>query len=366
MKKIAVLSLALTMSTAFAAQEFGGIQFHSSVPQDQVNAIKVDLKYLFKAPVTKPLPAFASMSRMTVTDGPNMHNWLVNRAKYVVGETYELNNDNVVAQESYKFPNTPLPGGFSAIEENDEVTTVMSNIGTAIYLIGKKEKVLFGIKFDDSKVFSKSPRAGILKVGRGLFLEKFAINKDMLSPANSISRLGTLFHEARHSDGNSAHTGFTHAICPDGHPYATHAACESTSNGPYSLGGLSEVHMLQNCASCSTQDKTVLSARAADSFNRVLDVGLENQKHALKAQIQKYSELIAAYEELAVKYPDRAYMFETELKKLKRKNAELSVRLAVLQNQKPSTTPKDPTPEGEFNVVSLKDSMMAMEKGLKK
>jgi hypothetical protein len=98
----------------------------------------------------------------------------------------------------------------------------------------------------------------------------------------------------------------------------------------------------------------------------VLDVGLENQKNALKAQIKKYSELIATYEELSVKYPNRAYMFETELKKLKRKNAELSVRLAVLENQKPSTTPKDPTPEGEFNIVSLKDSMKAMEKGLKK
>lgn len=366
MKKLAALTVALTLSSAYAAEHFAGIEFHSSVPQEQVDALKVDLSYLYKNPIKSPVSAFAAMTELSTTDGANMHNWLLNRVKYIVGETYELSNDNIVVKRFHTFPNTPLPPAFESMTGTDEVTTVMSNIGAAVYLIGKKEKMLFGLKLDNSKVYAKSPRTGILQVGRGLFLEKFAINKDLLSNANSISRLGTLFHEARHSDGHGAHTGFTHAICPEGHGYAGYAACEKVNNGPYSLGAVTEVHLLQNCGSCSTKDKSILSTRAADSLARVVDADLATQIHRLKNAIASADELIKTYEELATKYPDKVHLIETDMNKVKRKKEEYERRLFVLEKIKPSITSYDPKPEGDFRDISLKDSVKAMESSLKK
>ena len=366
MKKIAALTIALTMSSSYAAEHFAGIEFHSSVPKEQVNALKADLTYLYKTPVTKTLPAFATMSGITKMDGANMHNWLLNRVKYVVGETYELTDANVVVKRFHTFPNTPLPAGFESAVGTEEVTTIMSNLGAAVYLIGKKEKMLFGLRLDDNNVYAKSPRTGILQVGRGLFLERFSINKDLLSNANSISRLGTLFHEARHSDGNSGHTGFMHAICPEGHGYAGHAACESSNNGPYSLGAVSEIQMIQNCTTCSTQDKSILTTRAADSLARIVDVDLATQIHRLKTAIASADELLKAYEDLATKYPDKVHLIEAEMNKVKRKKAEYQARLASLEKVKPSIASLDPKPEGDFKEISLKDSMKTMERSLKK
>ncbi len=366
MKKLAALTIALSMSTSYAAEHFAGIEFHSSVPKEQVDALKVDLTYLYKTPVTKTLPAFSSMSGLTTLDGANMHNWLLNRVKYVVGETYELNDSNIVVKRFHSFPNTPLPSGFESASGTDEVTTIMSNIGAAVYLIGKKEKMLFGLKLDDNNVYAKSPRTGILQVGRGGFVEKFAINKELLSNANSISRLGTLFHEARHSDGHGAHTGFTHAICPEGHGYAGYAACEKANNGPYSLGAASEIQMTQNCTTCSTQDKSVLSARAADSLARVVDADLATQIHRLKNAIKTADELIKAYEDLATKYPDKVHLIETEMNKVKRKKEEYQNRLTVLEKVKPTYASLDPKPEGDYKEISLKDSVKTMERSLKK
>lgn len=365
MKKLAALTIALSMSSSYAAVNFAGIEFHSSVPKDQVDALKVDLTYLYKTPVTKPLPAFQTMSGITKMDGANMHNWLLNRVKYVVGETFDLES-NVVVKRFHTFPNTPIPPGFESASDTEEVTTIMSNIGAALYLIGKGEKILYGLKLDGTNVYAKSTRTGILQVGRGLFLERFSINKELLSNANSISRLGTLFHEARHSDGAGTHTGFIHAICPEGHDYAGHAACESSNNGPYSLGAVSEIQMIQNCTTCSTQDRSILTTRAADSLARIVDVDLATQIHRLKTAIATADQLLKAYEDLATKYPDKVHLIEAEMNKVKSKKAEFQARLAVLEKQKPSIASLDPKPEGDYKEVSLKDSVKIMENSLKK
>ncbi len=366
MKKLAALTIALTMSTAYAAEHFAGIEFHSSVPKEQIDALKVDLTYLYRTPTTKTYPTFSSMSGLTAVNGASMHNWLLNRVKYIVGETYELTDENIVTKRFHSFPKTPLPPGFESAAGSEEVTTVMSNIGAAVYIIGKKENMLFGLKLDNSNVYAKSPRAGILQVGRGLFLEKFAINKELLSNANSISRLGTLFHEARHSDGSGTHTGFVHATCPEGHGYAGYAACEKANNGPYSLGAASEIQMLENCTTCSTKDKSVLSVRAADSMARVVDADLATQIHRLKKAIATADELIKAYEDLATKYPDKVHLIEAEMNKVKNKRTEFQARLTILEKVKPSISPLDPKPEGDYKEISLKDSVKTMERSLKK
>ncbi len=368
MKTLAVLSLALTMSTAFAAQEFGGISFHSSVPQEQVDALKVDISYLYQNPVTKSDPEFLAMSGLPVADGANMHNWLVNRVKHIIGEGFELNEENIAVWLFHSFPKTPLPDAFKEVSGKEEVTTIMSNIGTALYLVGKKEDLLFGLKLDGDKVYAKSSRVGILQVGKGLFLERFRLNKDLNAPANSVSRLGTLFHEARHSDGNSAHTGFTHDICPSGHAYEGHAACETSSNGSYSLGAVAERNLLQNCASCSVPELAALSAGVADGFSRVVDFNLSSKRAVLESEIKTYGELIKTYEGMMIgsTVPEVREIFEAEIKKLKTKLELLSVELEALKDVKPVNLPLDPTPEGKYSELALKKSIKLMNRSLEK
>ena len=368
MKRLAVLSLTLGLSTASLAADFGGISFHSQVPEEQTNALIKDVSYLYQTPVISSDEEFVSMTGLAQNDGPNMHNWLLNRVKYVVGESFELTEANIVVRPFHRFPSTPLPDAFSAMEGTEEVTTVMSNIGSAIYLVGKKENLLFGIRFDGDKLYAKSTRVGILQVGKGLFLERFRIHPDLNAPSNSVSRLGTLFHEARHSDGNSKHTGFLHVTCPTGHPYEGHAACETSSNGSYSLGALAERNLLKNCSACSDQEKTALSASVADAFNRVIDLDLYSKKLTLESRIRVTEGVIKmfiAQKDSSVS-PEIAEIFQKEIEKLQNEIALLKEELLALKDVKPVVLPLDPNAEGDFKVISLKDSMKAMKKSLKR
>lgn len=366
MKLLAVLTLAATLTPVFAAEEFGGLKFHSSIPKNQVEALKVDLRYLYQNPLTKADPQFLGVAQVQIGDGPNLHNWVVNRVRYIVGENYQLDDSNIITTKYNRFPNTPLPDGLSAMDGNEgSVKTVMSNMGAALYLYGKKEKVLYGIKFDGESVYAKSTRVGFLQVGEGLFFKDFLLNPNLLAPANSISRLGTLFHEARHSDGNSKHTGFLHFTCPEGHPYANYAACEVSANGSYTVGGLSERHMLANCSTCSTKEKNALAAKVLDSFNRIIKISpmaadLANQLNAIKA-------IKAQYEAMLPKAtPEQKKLIEAELAKMNTIIPQLEAQYKVAASKPAAPQPLDPRPEGAIKMVSLPGSMEMMNRSLGK
>lgn len=364
MKLLAVLTLAATLTPAFAAEEFGGLKFHSSIPKNQIEALKVDLRYLYQNPLTKADQQFLAVAQVQVGDGPNLHNWIINRVRYVVGESFQLDNRNVIQQKYDSFPNTPLPDSFSAINGgNGSVKTVMSNLGAAVYLYGKKEKVLYGVRFDGESVFARSTRVGLLQVGEGLFFKEFLLNPNPLAPANSISRLGTLFHEARHSDGNSKHTGFLHFTCPEGHPYANYAACEVSSNGSYTVGALSERHMLANCSACSEKEKNILAAKVVDSFNRIIHISpfaadLANQINAFKGIITQYEAMLPKAN------PEQKKLIETELARIKAILPQLEAQYKVAAAKPAAPQALDPRPEGAIKLISLPGSMQMMNRSL--
>lgn len=370
MKFFTTLGLALALSTAMAGEEYGGINFHSSVPQDQVDALKTDINYLYQTPVSAIDAEFQAMTGLPAVDGAHMHNWLINRSKHIIGESFQLTEENIAYWIFHRFPKTPLPDAFKAVNEDgdDGVVTIMSNIGSALYLMGKKEDVLFGLKLDGDKVYAKSTRAGILQVGKGLFLERFRINKgDLLAPANTVSRLGTLFHEARHSDGNSEHTGFVHDECPAGHPYEGYAACEKSNNGSYSLGAVAEKQLLLNCTSCSEKEKSAISASVADAFSRIVDPKQGAQKTDLIKQIKAYEEILVVLDTLInFSTPEKKKAYEDEKKKIEQKLVVLKLMLADLEKQPSVGLPLDPTPEGKYDDISIKKSVKLMEKSLKK
>jgi hypothetical protein len=163
---------------------------------------------------------------------------------------------------------------------------VMSNIGAALYLNGKQEGKVYGLKVSkgflhkSEKVAVESPRAGIIQIGEGLFSPELAVNrKDDNALANTISRLATFFHEARHSDGNGKSLSFSHAVCPEGHDYAGSAACDENLNGPYTVGRVMMTEMMNSCdnQTCSAADKEILNLMIVDYASRVLKTTHKNE-----------------------------------------------------------------------------------------
>ena len=166
-------------------------------------------------------------------------------------------------------------------------------------MMGKQSKVLLALKKTDGSVLPLvSPHRGFIQIGEGLFLPRLRVNpaaQDL--PANSVERLSTFFHESRHSDGHGKSLGFTHAICPEGHPYAGYPACDKNLNGPYTVGAQVLKTMAQACGDCSVKEKTIMKMIEADSRSRILKTFVDANGKTVAATnwsdrfevIQKYS-----------------------------------------------------------------------------
>lgn len=362
MKKIAVFSFALTLSlTATAGEKFGGIDLDSSMPNSQIRTIKDDLKYLYSNPIKNVDPQFKSMASLPKVDGAHMYNWVYNRVKYIIGQDYKLYGRNLVKKTGHAFPATPLPP--SVVNRSNQYAgiIIMANIGAELYLTGKRDKVLKGIKLDKKTVFAPSPRVGILQVGEGLFLERLLVNKEPHSEANKIKRLGTIFHEARHSDGHSEHIGFIHDDCPPGHALSGFAACEAYGNGSYSLEAVATKTMLLNCSTCSNEDKTKLSSAIADAFSRVVLRSHLKTEAQLLEEMTTYKNVIEFYVSYNAKNPT-----EASIKELERLRAKLKECEDQLKELKTPVVAKelDPKPEGPFEEVSVEKSSKLMDASL--
>ena len=163
---------------------------------------------------------------------------------------------------------------------SEKAMTVMSNIGSALYMGGKNKRQIFNMKISRGlmrsaeKVSVISPRAGIIQIGEGLFAPELTINKDAPDAMiNSIFRLSTFFHEARHSDGNGTSLAFSHAICPKGHAYEDEAACDESLNGSYTVGAVMLMEMAQGCGeNCSEREKEILKVLILDDASRILKI----------------------------------------------------------------------------------------------
>lgn len=283
------------------------------VPFDQANALKRDLN-LLKAMnfSTKTEEVSHSILGLTKISPDVLHDWLLDRVSYVVGEKFDVNKRLEVSTQKVLYPKMFERPDFLAdyiVEDKEEATkrlfhleeleqitaeektetkedeekdsgvmTVMSNLGAGIYNLGKENRILVGVNIGPSVrekeiVPVLSPRVGIIQIGKGLFHPNLTITPDEPNNlANSINRLGTLFHEARHSDGNGKSLIFGHAICPSElKEYAGFAACDRNLNGPYSVGVATILEMTKNCKTrCSEAETEVLAMITLDSASRII------------------------------------------------------------------------------------------------
>lgn len=293
MKKMILASILATASLAHASD----ITLSEKIKNDQQKKIERDMNVLdsikFKDADSKTLSVMGLSSLNSTTAAK----WLNNRVNYVIEEDalsiFKLLVKKIiyVEQDNVSYPNGNVlpysqdpanqPGvlasNFGATTSEDKGIVVMSNIGSGLYMGGKSEKKLYGMKVSRGlfrkqiKVTVDSPRAGIIMVGEGLFHPKLTINPENPNAvANSFNRLATFFHEARHSDGNASSLGFAHSKCATG-DLAGEYACDENLNGPYTVGAQMTVEFIKACdGNCSERDKETLKAIALDSFSRVM------------------------------------------------------------------------------------------------
>lgn len=294
MKKVMIgslLAIAATVNMASATD----IMLSKSIKSDLRKKIERDLDVIENFKFTgNANPATLKTMGLFTLNASSATNWLNQRVNYVVSENalslFNLLVKRVVyvERENVDFPNAHIiphsmqneirknyvESGFNA----EEGFTVMSNIGTALYVGGKNERQIYGMKISRGllrkaeKVAVTSPRAGIIQIGEGLFAPELTVNRENEGAlANSIFRLGTFFHEARHSDGNGVSLGFMHSLCPAKHDYEGQPACDENLNGPYTVGALIMAEMAKTCEdSCSEKDKQTLKLMVLDSANRVM------------------------------------------------------------------------------------------------
>lgn len=356
---ITIIFLSISLNS-LASEKFAGIYFDSSLPASQLRTMKDDFTYLYKNPIKEFDPEFQTMAELPKVDGPQMYNWIYNRVKYIIGQEYEFKGRNLVKKSGHVFPATPLPPSITNRANALAGIIIMSNTGADLYLTGKRDNILMGIKLDGESVFAPSPRVGIIQVGEGHFLERLAINKDQSSEANKIKRLGTIFHEARHSDGHANHIGFIHDVCPPGHNMSGFEACDSYSNGSYSLEAVATKTLLLNCLTCSNEDKTKLSVGIADSFNRVVLRSHVKTEAQLKEEMETYQRVIDFYIGYIPQVSKEAA--EPSVKELKRLQDLMKECEAQLKELKTPLVPKilDPKPEGPFIEVPVETSSQLM------
>ena len=276
-----IFNIAL-VTTSLQASELD-IKFDKKIRKKFKNLLKEDLVFLknfsFHNEASEETLKIFDFQKF---DNESVVSWLNQRVNYIIDEKNysKLKIETIDYFFPYENPND-LPEIDVDITDNEsdkDNLTIMSNIGTAIYYSGKKSQRLLGIKIKEEKgwwnyidVPVRSPRAGIIQIGEGLFNKKFVYStQDPSSRGNKIVRLATLFHEARHSDGSGKDLGFLHVTCPKNHDYSGLKACDFNLNGPYTIGSRMLKEFINSCDNCAEDEKEILRLRALSSSNRVL------------------------------------------------------------------------------------------------
>lgn len=273
-----VLSVCLVLSSQLFARD---LRFDSQVDSTQIMLLQEDLNKLAKLLASPSVvdQELKEVMDVSTLDASTLKEWLTERIGWIVPEDF----DPMREFYSTKAVSYPLPFTFptfdeeqvTPVPESNAMITVMANIGAAQYLIGKSKRQLFAFKFSDEfgaeEIPMNSPRQGVVKIGQGLFHPKLNYaSEDMSRDVNSIMRLATLFHEARHSDGQGESLGFFHAVCPTGHKYQGKSVCDKNLNGPYMLDGLLIKKLMASCEQCSQEEKAFLTNQSEESLSRVL------------------------------------------------------------------------------------------------
>jgi hypothetical protein len=281
--------LATALALFFLAGGASAIEFHPDLPADQVESLQYDLATLERLAPLRDSDSEAAARLLGISgklSGRKLRNWIEERVHFIVPQDWNFRRHFHMGEKFVAYPNADLlptievathqPADGAGQARKGVATTVMANIGGEIYLDAKEDGRVMTIDIDPlHSVPVLSPRVGIVKIGQAFFSDSFRIDPESANtPANSIYRLATLFHEAHHSDGNGASLAFFHAVCPDEPRFGKYSgltACDRNQNGPYAVGAAMLKVMINQCTGCSEGAKEILRAKLADMQNRVLE-----------------------------------------------------------------------------------------------
>jgi hypothetical protein len=243
-----------TQSTLYTAStrpcEFkpniGNIRVDCTLEHSKYELISHDLGMLSSLHLIGPRSEeFQQTLNLPNLTGQTLTLWLEERIQYLLAEDFS-------------------PSG------HDHVT-LGENMGSAYYNLAQSlnsPSYIIAIPGHASVTINK-PRVGIVRLGPALFSE--TINEPWYTKrAQSLIRLGALFHEARHSDGNGLSATFPHTRCPSTHPSAGKVLCDESSNGPNAIEVLFLESILENCHDCSFTEKIIIGLEISAYKIRIL------------------------------------------------------------------------------------------------
>lgn len=241
-------------------------QFDPSVPAGQQQLLQNDFQVLHGLNVMPSSTADLQVIDIADLQASTMESWLQQRIRLIVGEGFNPQSQETETQ----LPIGDLPEIMADTSGGLQVETLMQNLGAMLYLQGKSQQFMYTLNTQEGSLRVNSPRIGVVQVGQGMF---DGTNSIPGSPANSVAnsmlRLATIFHEARHGDGNGTYAAFPHAMCPSG-DYAGQYACETNLNGPYAVQNVILTDFANSCSSCTDVEQQGLLLMEADLQSRML------------------------------------------------------------------------------------------------
>lgn len=305
--------LIVLLSSAISfAQTTQGLQYSKDVNPEHVALLNKDLKLLQSLSLNVQDPEFSKVTDIPVpvTSGQAILNWLSERVRYVVSESFSARTGLYIERRKYEYQNPGIFPDFSAEKRIANVTNkmiVMQNLGAAYYNLGKEQSLLWGADINGiGKVPLSSPRVGLIQIGPALF--KVPENSKLTDKDASLERIFTLLHEARHSDGNGKSLGMMHLFCPSSHLYAGYAACDLSLNGSYGVEAQFRKAMTESCTDCTVAQRERLRLAYLDNFSRILEdnrgpgaKATEDAQRKACSELKNYPVKVPMCEELAQK-----------------------------------------------------------------
>ncbi len=360
------LGFTLSQKPAFATESaYGGFIFSTQFSTENIQLLKDDIDFAYLLPEMRDSNNFKKLSEIKTIDGPNIHNWLLNRIRYFVPEQVDFEILFGLTGQSYKYRTSNV---LSALDRNgtrrtEKTTVLATNLGGAFYLYGRQNKTLGTATINGKTKPILSPRIGVVQLGDAYFEKENIPNLDPKATINRFYRLSTLFHEARHSDGNGPSTGFLHVNCPKGHAYEGERACDKLENGAYGLEARFDRMLSKNCHQCSVADIEILRVMALDNFSRlILPTSSQDKAQRLRHALSTYSYILSLCETVK----DDESCSRNKIKENTQKYAEIRNQLEqLIRNGEGVSFTRamgDSRPEGFFEELNLMQTRKLMTK----
>ena len=300
-------------------RSIGNIQFDPNMDAAHFKLLKDDFKLLDSlAPTEGQAAQLKNILKIQDVTSSSLTGWLEERVKFVVGESFNIKNVFRVSSTEMFWPEPPTPYHrelFSDFAISYDHTFSATNPGSNIYDYCEQGNKVCGLELDGvGLVQVKSPRIGFVQLFDKLFSDLSLSGDKSLKDRSQedifyrIHRLSTIFHEARHSDGNKSSPGvpadhalvkkdrsqnitrkgtrnFVHVMCPKGHELQDQYACDLSLNGPYKIQALIAEVLAKSCSTCSASTLSIIETYVSKLNNRLVEDGAKAWNDAPESMI---------------------------------------------------------------------------------